>query len=755
MLDSLEHVWPEWEIEQRLGKGAYGEVYRVGRHDSSVDSYAAVKVITIPTDESEIEALKMDGLDLDNTRTYFQGIVDDFVNEIRLMESLKGVPNIVSVEDYKVIPRKDTIGWDIYIRMELLTPFKDFFNNKDFTEADVIKLGIDICSALEICAKKGVIHRDIKPENIFVNDFGNYKLGDFGIARKLENTTGGLSQKGTFNYMAPEVASGNEYDARVDIYSLGIVLYRLLNENRLPFLDSDTKLMDPAERKIAVERRLKGESLPAPVKATPQMANVILRACAFRPNNRFSDASEMKAALVAVQNGNYVPVSIIDDDETEVVSRKSVEASSNTTNSTSNTNNGVNTFGTQKKKSRLPIIIGVVGGLLLLIIVLIIAGVVVIKTLSNNNPEPASSIAEGQVTEIENNTQEAESVTDEKGEEIQNLLVRADELEQDGKIEDAISELEAGTKEYPDSEELKEALSKYQNKLLEQQRTIALEEAAEYAESGDYKKAMKRIEDAIKKYGEGEELALEYANYEELYKKGVIEKTISEAEEYAEDEDYGNAYKSVSKAIDDVGEDPTLSSKASEYETLFVSVEMAKVEEYLASNSYNAAMKVLEEAKTIVPKNEEIKNKIAEVEDSKPVSITSLDALNGGFDWNEGDPTDPFGNTYSDVSNYAVFSSYSYGDAEGYAEYRIYGNYTLLTGKISPHTDTFTDARGQIKIYADDKLKYTSPMIGRKTDSFDFSVDITDAEYIKIEYELDSYYNCYAAIILMDVNLWK
>ena len=112
----LKSVWPDWEIEKRLGKGAYGEVYKVGRHDSNVDSYAAIKVITIPNDESEVESLKADGFDLDNTKHYFQNIVDDFVNEIKMMESLKGVPNIVSVEDYKVVPRQEGIGWDILIR---------------------------------------------------------------------------------------------------------------------------------------------------------------------------------------------------------------------------------------------------------------------------------------------------------------------------------------------------------------------------------------------------------------------------------------------------------------------------------------------------------------------------------------------------------------------------------------------------------------------------------------------------------------
>ena len=114
----------------------------------------------------------------------------------------------MSVEDYKVVEKKDEIGWDIYIRMELLTPFNSYVCDKTLSEQEVIKLGIDLCTALELCARRNIIHRDIKPENIFVNPFGDFKLGDFGIARKLENVTGGLSQKGTYNYMAPEIEKG-------------------------------------------------------------------------------------------------------------------------------------------------------------------------------------------------------------------------------------------------------------------------------------------------------------------------------------------------------------------------------------------------------------------------------------------------------------------------------------------------------------------------------------------------------------------
>jgi len=303
---NMKAVWPDWQIVDLIGRGSFGAVYRAVRRDSNVESYAAIKIISIPTDASEVESLRSEGLDAEGTRAYFKSIVDDFVSEIRLMETLKGMQNIVSVEDYKVMEKKNTIGWDIFIRMELLVPFNTYVCDRTMTEDEVIALGIDICTALEICAQRNVIHRDIKPENIFVNDFGYYKLGDFGIARKLENMTGGLSQKGTYNYMAPEVASNSEYDSRVDTYSLGIMLYRLMNNNRLPFLDTQKQILSPNDRRVAVERRLRGEALPAPCNASAEMAHVILRACAYAPEKRFASATHLKDALIAVSNGSYV-----------------------------------------------------------------------------------------------------------------------------------------------------------------------------------------------------------------------------------------------------------------------------------------------------------------------------------------------------------------------------------------------------------------------------------------------------------------
>ena len=231
----LNKVWPEWQIEGKpLGGGSYGIVYKAVRRDLGGESFSAIKVISIPQDESVVDSLRSEGMSIDEAETNLDKAVHDCVNEIKIMQSLKGYSNIVIIEDYKVVEKQDTCEWTIYIRMELLTSLNRYISDKILSEREVIKLGIDICTALERCSSKGIIHRDIKPGNILVKEDDEhieYKLGDFGIARTLKPLTSGLSQKGTINFMAPEVAHGKQYDATVDLYSLGIVLYQLLNNN--------------------------------------------------------------------------------------------------------------------------------------------------------------------------------------------------------------------------------------------------------------------------------------------------------------------------------------------------------------------------------------------------------------------------------------------------------------------------------------------------------------------------------------------
>ena len=173
----------------------------------------------------------------------------------------------------------DGIGWDILIRMELLTPITSYMKtNKSFTRREIIRLGIDLCRALEVCQRYNIIHRDIKPANIFLSETEDFKLGDFGVARIASASTGASTRAGTVNYMAPEVFRGEKYTSNVDTYSLGLVMYQLLNANRMPLYPPYPQPMSPAQRERAQAQRLSGAVLPASVpKSVPPKKRAALR----------------------------------------------------------------------------------------------------------------------------------------------------------------------------------------------------------------------------------------------------------------------------------------------------------------------------------------------------------------------------------------------------------------------------------------------------------------------------------------------
>ncbi|MBM6967316.1 protein kinase domain-containing protein, partial [Massilimicrobiota timonensis] len=184
-------------------------------------TWSAIKIVHIPHSTSEIKEMKTSGLTEDSIKDYYKQSVNDYINEIKTMEVMKSASHIVAIEDYEVVENDDGIGWIIYIRMELLTNLVDYIDQNPLEIKDVIKLGIQILTALEFCHDRHLIHRDIKPSNIFVSPFGEYKLGDFGISKEVERTNATLSQKGTKSYMAPEMISGRKYGKDVDMYALG------------------------------------------------------------------------------------------------------------------------------------------------------------------------------------------------------------------------------------------------------------------------------------------------------------------------------------------------------------------------------------------------------------------------------------------------------------------------------------------------------------------------------------------------------
>ena len=328
MEEELRTFWPQWHVVKRLGSGSFGDVFQVCTDESGRHQDAALKVIQMTDSVADNAVPQPDPVpngsgsgqtqpnrtpnssgsgQTQSISQYGQNasgnIPKVFRNEIQIMEALRGAPNIVSIDDFYF--QRGGGMCTLYVRMELLTSFKDIMLSRQntaplFSVSEVLKLGMDVCTALMYCEQRGIIHRDIKPENLFVDNSGNFKVGDFGASKRVESVhpTHTMTGIGTISYMAPEVFAGLHYNNTVDIYALGMVLYQLLNNGRMPFLPASgaytTQEVDRANY-----MRLHGEPIPSleGVRVGNEVIDAMLdgiirNACNPDKNYRYRTASE-------------------------------------------------------------------------------------------------------------------------------------------------------------------------------------------------------------------------------------------------------------------------------------------------------------------------------------------------------------------------------------------------------------------------------------------------------------------------------
>ncbi len=291
----IKRNWPAYEVCGVLGHGAYGQVYKIKREYLGNITYSALKVVRIPPDPSMRYEMESWGMTDEKIEEYYKELAQDFLKENAVMEKLKGAANIVIIEDCIVEKGEEGNGYTIYIKMELLESLESMMRSYKLGPDDIVTVGKDICDALIACEQKNVVHRDIKPANVFINSFGTFKLGDFGAAKQMQHTKTSMTQIGTGMYMAPELYRGEAADKRVDIYSLGIMLYRIANQGCFPFVDPDT--ISPACNQDALLKRLKGEELPLPSQVDEELGRIIVKACAHRAADRYDSARKFKNAL--------------------------------------------------------------------------------------------------------------------------------------------------------------------------------------------------------------------------------------------------------------------------------------------------------------------------------------------------------------------------------------------------------------------------------------------------------------------------
>ncbi len=306
-------IWPGWETVRLIGgsghgRGGFSTVYEIWRDVGGDIETAALKQLSLPFEADFVGENYFEDLpenELASEIKALQRCREEIEKACLLASAANGHPNLLRCEAFRCVPQKNGIGWDIFIRTELLTSLSDRLVKDGMSEAGIVRLGQDLCKALACCEENRIIHGGVKPSNIFIASDGTFKLADLGVSMARDcfwfsSSLSGTPAVGLFTHMAPEFYKGEPISAASDLYSLGLVLYWLLNRRRGPFLPTDSKPPRLEKRGEAFRRRFGGEPIPAPADGCPELQRIVLKACAYAPKDRYQSAKEMLRDLEAL-----------------------------------------------------------------------------------------------------------------------------------------------------------------------------------------------------------------------------------------------------------------------------------------------------------------------------------------------------------------------------------------------------------------------------------------------------------------------
>lgn len=263
-----------YEIQSVLGSGGMGVVYKA--RDRELDDFVALKMLRpgLIVDHEQLDRLK---------------------SEIKLARKITH-PNVLRTYDFGEFNGMPFISME-YVRGMTLRYLLEQSQRVPYSAC--LRIARQLCAGLDAAHAVGVLHRDIKPENLILEQSGNAKLMDFGIARPIQRSAPGHTQPGMFvgtpAYSAPEQLQGEELDARSDIYSTGIVICELFCGG-LPFPGGNTMEVYMAHLQ---QEPAKPSELWADIPK--ELEQVILKCLSKKPDDRFSSAAELMVALAELR----------------------------------------------------------------------------------------------------------------------------------------------------------------------------------------------------------------------------------------------------------------------------------------------------------------------------------------------------------------------------------------------------------------------------------------------------------------------
>lgn len=258
-----------WKIISRLPDDNGNEIYKVSKKDFDGTLISGLlRYVVIKNDEYNIE----------NT---------DFINdEASFLKTISQSGDCFNYLDIYVNnnPAKKKI--EFFIITEDLKSLSEVMKSKDFDENKVLDFGIQMSAILERLESKNIFHGNINPDDIFVTFDGKYKLGGFSdFESKIDD----------MSFIAPEIFKKENADFTTDIYSLGLIMYSMSNNGKIPFENDEVSKDD------AVKMRFDGKAVTAPKNGSEKLKSVIVIACQPNNDNRWKNAGNIKNALTSIK----------------------------------------------------------------------------------------------------------------------------------------------------------------------------------------------------------------------------------------------------------------------------------------------------------------------------------------------------------------------------------------------------------------------------------------------------------------------
>lgn len=256
------------------------------------DSKYIVKIISIPASQVQLQALLLTGAYQSEAaaRDYFLELAQGIVAESDILSSLSKKEGFLPFEDHQIVPKENEVGYDVYLLSSYRRTLARHLRKNNMTHLSAINLGLDLCAALTVSRRSGYLYADLKPENVFICNDREFRIGDLGFLKLDSLKFTSIPERCISAYTAPEIMDAfSDVNPTIDVYAAGLILYQIYNGGALPF-----------------EERAAAEILPAPAYADYELAEIILKACAPDPKDRWQDPYEMGQALVAYMQRNGV-----------------------------------------------------------------------------------------------------------------------------------------------------------------------------------------------------------------------------------------------------------------------------------------------------------------------------------------------------------------------------------------------------------------------------------------------------------------